>query len=233
MHKCSDMIIAVRDDVDANSVKCLTCAHIKSITNKLDTLTVTRAKIRLLDKHFSFIGQGSGRRVYDIGVGQVLKLSLNAKGRAQSEVEIDILKHGECTPHLYSYSDDMQSWLIVSRVEKARAGDFKKLIGIDCDTLYKYLSHLLPMQYGLLKVELDQNIVDFCDNSEDIQSICALIGNFDMHLGELASKRSWGTLKGKLVLMDCGLTVEVFQNYYKLYQDGLGNYRVGKYGKVK
>jgi len=137
--------------------------------------------------YYKYIGSGSSRDVFDLENGYVVKMARNFAGIAQNKAEYNIS----------NYSDSN----LFAKVIKV-SNDFNFLIMEKADKIYN-ISEVLDYFNVRDKKELL--------HLEELQNIKS---NYNLILGDLDRKSSWGIIKRKTVIIDYGFTREVCQRYY-------------------
>lgn len=137
---------------------------------------------------YSFIGKGSGRVVYDLGNGQVVKVAKNIKGLAQNieEYKISLVDDSNLFARVYDLSDDY-SFLIMDRAEHIE----------DISFVWDYFhvgSNEELVQVGRLR-----------DLSE----------KYNLMIWDLSRAVNWGEIDGRPKIIDYGFTRQVRRRYYK------------------
>lgn len=216
---CQDCIALSRQnagsDVEQINTECNEtepCA--KDLTDQLDQMNSFAAKIRYMDMRFPRLGCGTGRRVYDIGQGKVLKLSINAKGQAQNEVEADRSMgdwYADTLPKVYDASPD-NAWIVVDKATPVTKKCFMKTFNRDMETVFLYIeSRIDPHAKNII----DKNDEAFLDGNEWLQELLDCIVNFDLMFRDICRKGAWGKVGDRLVIRDYGLSRYVWEEYYK------------------
>lgn len=137
--------------------------------------------------YYRYIGSGSSRDVFDLGNGYVIKMAKNRAGIAQNESEYNISYYDNSG--LFAKVIDVSDNLDMLIMEKA-----DKVYNIS--EVWKYFN--VRGKIGLLQLQELQNIKK----------------NYNLLLGDLQRKSSWGMIKGRPVIIDYGFTREVRQRYY-------------------
>ncbi len=139
------------------------------------------------DGSFRKLGAGSGRYVYDMGNGYVVKYGRNVKGQAQNQEEYEIY-HIRFDPILAAAT--------------ALSGDNRILIMEKVEPYYtsKYICEYFQISNlrGVLQVPEVRRMT------------------YDYHLvgADLTKLSSWGEARKRPVLLDYGFTTEVRHRYY-------------------
>ena len=137
--------------------------------------------------YYRYIGSGSGRKVFDLGNGYVIKVAKNRAGIAQNKSE-------------YKISSNDHSNLFAKVIQASN--DFNLLIMQKADKIYN-ISYVLKYFNVTSKRELL--------NSKELQNIKR---NYNLVLSDFDRESSWGMINGRPVIIDYGFTREVKERYY-------------------
>jgi mRNA-degrading endonuclease RelE of RelBE toxin-antitoxin system len=193
-------------------------------------------KIKYCNDNLQRIASGSSRIVYKIDDATVLKLAKNKKGLAQNEAETqyrDDLYAPDIFAEVYD-NDENFYWIEMQLARKAKPTDFKRLTGYDFKTFQNFVTYSaqqylprrsygfsIPSEYKqLFDSEEFQNMV--WDNPDNVfyQTNEYLTSYQIEKYGDVQRISSWGVVKDKhdgtdkLVLIDYGLTDDIFNQYY-------------------
>lgn len=146
--------------------------------------------INLRKGNYRCIGSGSGRRVYDLENGYVVKVAKNKRGIAQNEAEYHISATG---------SSD-----IFARILKATE-NFSLLIMEKAERII-YISDVWKFYHVKSNWELFQ-----LDQLKEISS------NYNLLLSDLCRPVNWGTINDRPVIIDYGYTLGVKNRYYRFF----------------
>lgn len=143
-------------------------------------------------RKYRYIGSGSGRRVFDLGDGHVIKVAKNKKGIAQNEVEHRISR--ETSSKLFapviSMSEDAR-YLIMEKAERVYSmSEVMWYFGVRTE-------HQLLKDPDIHKIILD----------------------YDLVRADILRKSSWGFVGDELVIIDYGFTRYVRERYYRRHHD--------------
>ncbi len=141
----------------------------------------------LRDNKFSYIGSGSGRHVFDLGNGYVVKAAKNRKGFAQNKVEYQIAQdsHSSLFAEIIQVSDDY-GLLIMERAHRVK----------EMKEVWKYFH--VHSNSELARVT-------------EIRRICE---KYNLLFADLRRTSSWGWVNDKMVIIDYGFTGSVRRKYY-------------------
>jgi hypothetical protein len=138
---------------------------------------------------YPLIGSGSGRNVYDLGNGYVVKKARNHKGIAQNEAEYRIYNHShsELLANIIGLSDD-NIYLVMEKAEKLRS----------MSDVWRYYRVSGPKEFFRSTL--------FLDAAE----------RYHLLPNDLYRKTSWGMINGKPVVIDYGFTRET-RRFYTMF----------------
>lgn len=178
------------------------------------------ARIKYVKQRLPKVAQGSARAVFIVDENTVLKVAMNAKGKAQNNVEADLGRAGYYpVAHVYEVGDD-GVWIEMEKAQKITTKTFKQVSGMPFDRFAEIILYFDAERNGKNhywdKPEGYDEIWD--EGIPLIKEIMDLIGNYDMPGGDIARISSWGIVardgKQELVLIDFGLTKSVWDDYY-------------------
>ena len=137
--------------------------------------------------YYRYIGSGSGRKVFDLGNGYVIKVAKNSAGIAQnmSEYKISLNDHSNLFAKVIQASNDFRL-VIMKKANKIYTISY----------VWDYFNVANKSEFFKLK-EL-QNIKQ----------------RYNLLLSDLDRVSSWGTINENLVIIDYGFTREVMEKYY-------------------
>lgn len=171
------------------------------------------------------IGGGSSRLVYQIDDKWVLKLAKNAKGIAQNEAEYRI-----CTdmyaPDILPQVDDNVSdedsyeWIVCEFVLPAKKDDFKQCLGVPFEDV-AHLCDAIRMNMHREEQRIYQNYTENENATYFFDQLREYAMSFEYSLGDARRIVNWGLANredGAMpVILDAGLTPEVYDTYYKRF----------------
>lgn len=169
------------------------------------------------------IGVGSSRVAFKIeyqGRPTVLKIAKNAKGLAQNQQESEILEDyyleslNVAIPMIdYDKESRKPTWIHVEYAEKAKDSDFKKITGLSFKDTILFTAQLSgkPIRRYTLPSNMNENDLE---NNEFIGNLSNYFGNYDHPLADYTRLANWGVYKGNPVIIDIGMTDDIFKTYY-------------------
>jgi len=181
---------------------------------QLSSIPSFSKQIKYASLNWLRLTSGSSRVIFDYSPDYVLKLAKNEKGISQNSVENYnfIQNHYKDIIANVIDSDPNNKWLVVEKASKMTIAQFKSITGIDFQNFCNYINDRFNLskhvKYNVInKEELDNNIF--------IYEVVDLMANFNMPPGDITRKNSWGIVKNKVVLIDYGLTMDNYNEYYK------------------
>lgn len=137
--------------------------------------------------NYRYIGSGSGRKVFDLENGYVVKIAKNQAGIAQNRTEYQISFHDNSG--LFAEVIQVSNDFIFLIMEKAKKID-------NFSYICKYFN-----------IKNNRELA----NLSELQNIHK---KYNLLWSDLFRKSSWGILDGKPVIIDYGYTKAVAQRYY-------------------
>ena len=189
-------------------------------------------RVKYCENRLKKLGAGTSRRVYQIDNEKCLKLAKNRKGIAQNIEEINLgndMYAGSCFAKVYDY-DSNGLFVEMELARRAKESDFERLVGIPfdvyCDIIVRTAANYLPsnnQSRNWINKSMDDSYEYVMDNIDDFEFISEVIdymGNFQVKAyGDLQRLSSYGVVKRngqeEMVIVDFGLTEDVFNNYYR------------------
>lgn len=137
--------------------------------------------------NYKCIGSGSGRRVYDLENGYVIKVAKNRKGIAQNEAEYEIALENRSN--------------IFARITHV-SEDFMLLIMEKAERIYQF-SYVL-------------NYFNVRGNRElfQIDEFRSILNRYNLLPIDLCTRVNWGIINNCPVIIDYGFTRHVKRKYY-------------------
>ena len=137
--------------------------------------------------YYRYIGSGSGRQVFDLENGYVVKVAKNNAGIAQNKSE-------------YKISVNDYSRLFAKVIQASN--DFKLLIMQKADKINN-----ISYVFKYFNVRSKRDLF----NLKELQTIKE---NYNLLLNDFGRESSWGMINGIPVIIDYGFTREVRDRYY-------------------
>lgn len=140
-------------------------------------------------RNYPLLGSGSGRNVYDLGNGYVVKKARNQRGIVQNEAEHRIYNysHSELLAVIIAVSDDYM-YLVMEKADKISS----------MSEVWRYYHVSGPKEF--FRSSIFHNVAE----------------RYHLLPNDLYRKTSWGSINGKPVVIDYGFTRET-RRYYTLF----------------
>ena len=158
-------------------------------------------RIRYAQERAQKAGAGSSRVAFIIpyeGRRTVLKVAKNKKGMVQNEVEAQKLEDwylrnlGIIIPLIdYDEQNSQPTWIHTEFATKAKQSDFIKETGVPLETLIAYAEKTSGKKQSHIR-SYDFSKVN--EESELVQSIVDLVGNYDLPTGDFTRLANWRNL---------------------------------------
>lgn len=136
---------------------------------------------------YKYIGKGSGRIVFDMRNGYVVKLAKNRAGIEQNKVEYNISNNDNS--NIFAkvlYASDNYNYIIMRKAEKIYNMSYVRMY-FNVKNEREFFN-LYPLQ----KIKNKYNLI----------------------LGDLNRESSWGIIDNQVVIIDYGFTKKVKEQYY-------------------
>jgi len=186
---------------------------LKVVLKNLEGLETYQARKKYAEKNLKHLSSGSSRIVYQAKDKSIIKLAKNDKGIAQNKAEANPKMKSKFLNEIIAHAKDY-SWIQTHFLEKITVKDFKEMTDLEFDDFGE------SIRYGLKNVSgnTDKDKPKFFDkvSKTEIYKEMKRIGEkFKLMPGDLARISSWGTKDGRPVLIDAGLTKEVYEDFYE------------------
>jgi len=170
------------------------------------------------------ITSGSGREIFELPNGKILKLAKNPKGIAQNESECDgglQDMYGDLVTQIVD-CDENGIWIVVEQATKISKSRFKAITGLDFDKFTawlwdQYLLHDRGESPALAYYYTDED-AKMMEKNEFANKVISMVIDFAQQPGDYRRINSWGEVnrngKPMAVLVDYGLTDEIYNTHY-------------------
>jgi hypothetical protein len=190
------------------------------------------ARLKYCEERLPKLGAGTSRRVYKVDNEKCIKLAKNKKGIAQNLEEISLgndIYAGDCFAKVYDY-DENGLFVEMELARKAKESDFERLTGLPfdcyCDLIIRVALTYLPNNSytkNWVNKEMDDTYNYVMENIDDYEFISDVVDYMQNYLlktyGDLQRLSSYGVVtrngKEQMVIIDYGLSENVFNSYYK------------------
>jgi hypothetical protein len=186
---------------------------IGTVLSNLQKLETYAARKKYAEQNLKHLSSGSSRIVYLTPGKTIVKLAKNDKGVAQNKAEANPEMKSKFLNKILKHADNY-AWIEVEFLDKITAKQFEEMTGIpfsDFDEAIRFGLKDVSENTGLTK---PKNF-DKVSQSEIYKEMKRVGERFKLMPGDLARISSWGTKDGRPVLIDAGLTAQVFADFYE------------------
>lgn len=189
--------------------------NLKVILKNLESLETYTARKKYAENNLERLSSGSSRIAYLTGTEIVIKLAKNDKGIAQNEAEINATKkfpHAKYLNKVLSGAKNF-SWIKFNFLEKITEKEFEEF------TDFKFDDFGNSMRYALR--EISSSVKKKPKKYDEISKLAIfkelkkIAQELDLMPGDLAKISSYGKKDNHPVLIDAGLTKQVFEDFYE------------------
>jgi hypothetical protein len=179
-------------------------------------------RVQYCNQHLQRISSGSSRIVYKVDDTKVLKLAKNKKGLAQNEVEIEYsldYMWDDIVAKIFDY-DQNNLWVEMELARKVTPKKFYEIVGFTFEDYCNGIRYHSDQQKHIsIETSKPNNYEQMWEDNEFMYSIFDIIGSYDFTVGDLCRLNSYGLVNRNgqedIVLIDYGLTNDVYDSYYK------------------
>lgn len=186
---------------------------ISEILKNLEKLETYAARKKYAENNLKHLSSGSARIVYLTPDKTVIKLAKNDKGIAQNKAEANPKMKSKFLNQVIKYADNY-AWMETHYLDKITTKEFEEMTHIpfsDFEEAVRYGLKNVSENTGLTKPKKFAEVA----NSEIYKEMKRVGEKFKLMPGDLARISSWGAKDGHPVLIDAGLTAEVFADFYE------------------
>lgn len=185
---------------------------LKTILKNIEGLENYNSRKEYAEKNLKHLSSGSSRIVYSSPDDTIIKLAKNDKGLAQNEAECNPKMKSKYLNKVIKHAKDF-SWMETHYLDKITVKDFKKMTGLEFEDFGEAIRYGLKNVSGNSGKDKPKKFDEVAES--EIYKEMKKIGNqFKLMPGDLARISSWGTKDGEPILIDAGLTQDVFDEYY-------------------
>lgn len=186
---------------------------LKTILSNLEKLETYQARKKYAEKNLTHLSSGSSRIVYLSDKKTIIKMAKNDKGIAQNRAEANPKMKSKFLNEILSHAKNY-AWIEVCYLDKITVKDFKEMTELDFDDFGESIRYGLRKISGNTDKEKPKNF-DRVEKSEIYKELKRVGEKFKLMPGDLARISSWGSRDDRPVLIDAGLTKDVFADFYE------------------
>lgn len=185
---------------------------LKTILENIDSLETYNARKKYAEENLEHLSSGSSRIVYLSPDKTVIKMAQNDKGIAQNKAESNPKMISKYINKIISKSKDF-NWIETYFLDKITEKEFEDMTGISFKDFGKAIS------YGLKNIsgnssEKEPDNFDKVKDSEIYKDLVAVSKKCKLLPGDIERISSFGKKDDHPILIDAGLTEEVYDDYY-------------------
>lgn len=184
-------------------------SDLKTILKNIEDLDTYQARIKYAEKNLKHLSSGSSRLVYQAPNKTIIKLAKNDKGIAQNKAEANPKMKSDFLNGIISKSKD-GIWIQTHFLEKITEKEFERLTRVSFEDFGEALSHGVKKSSGK-----DPKAFEKTSKTPIYKEMKRLCEKFHLLPGDIVRISSWGTKDKKPVLIDAGLTEEIFEEFYE------------------
>lgn len=186
---------------------------LKVVLSNIEGLETYNARKNYAERNLKHLSSGSSRIVYLTPSKTILKMAKNDKGIAQNKAEANPEMKSKYLNPIISCAKN-HAWLETHYLDKINEGEFEKMTGLKFGDFGDSLRYGLKDVSGNKDIEKPENFEKVAKS--DIYKELRDIGEkFKLLPGDIARISSWGTKDGRPVLIDAGLTRDIFDEFYE------------------
>lgn len=184
-------------------------SDLKIILKNIEELETYQARIKYAEDNLKHLSSGSSRVVYQAPDKSIIKLAKNDKGIAQNKAEANSKMKSEFLNQIIDKAKD-GSWIQTHFLDKITEKDFEKLTKVSFKDFGDVLTYGVKKSSGSKPKTFDK--ISKTPVYKEMKNLC---DNFHLLPGDVIRISSWGTKDKKPVLIDAGLTEEIFEEFYE------------------
>lgn len=186
---------------------------LKVVLANLEQLETYNARKKYAERNLKHLSSGSSRIVYLTPGKTIIKLAKNDKGIAQNKAEANPEMKSKYLNQIINCAKNC-AWCETHYLEKITEKEFEEMTGLKFDDFGDALRYGLKSVSGNEDAKKPANFEQVAKS--DIYKELKDIGErFKLLPGDIARISSWGTKDGKPVLIDAGLTRDIYDEFYE------------------
>lgn len=186
---------------------------LKTVLSNIEGLETYNARKNYAERNLKHLSSGSSRIVYLTPSKTIIKLAKNDKGIAQNKAEANPAMKSKYLNQIINCAKNY-SWLETHYLDKITEKEFEEMTGLKFEEFGDSLRYGLKGVSGNKDIEKPDNFEKVSES--DIYKELRDIGEkFKLLPGDIARISSWGTKDGRPVLIDAGLTRDIFDEFYE------------------
>ena len=186
---------------------------LKVILSNIEQLETYNARKKYAERNLKHLSSGSSRIVYLTPGKTIVKLAKNDKGIAQNKAEGNPKMKSKYLNEIIGKAKN-DSWIETHYLDKITEKEFEEMTDLKFENFGDSIRYALQNVSGNTGKEKPENF-DKVSHSDIFKELKDIGEKFKLMPGDLARISSWGTKDGRPVLIDAGLTKDVFDDFYE------------------
>jgi len=188
-------------------------SDLKVVLSNIEKLETYNARKKYAERNLEHLSSGSARIVYLTPDKTIVKLAKNDKGIAQNKAESNPKMKSSYLNKIISCAKNY-AWCETHYLDKITEKDFEKMTGLDFEEFGDAIRYGLKEMSGNTDKKKPKNF-DEVSKSDIYKEMKDIGQKFKLLPGDMARISSWGTKDGKPILIDAGLTRDIFEEFYE------------------
>jgi hypothetical protein len=184
-------------------------SDLQTILKNIEDLETYQARIKYAEDNLKHLSSGSSRLVYQAPDKSIIKLAKNDKGLAQNKAEANPKMKSDFLNQIIDKSKD-GSWIQTHFLDKITEKEFEKLTKTSFEDFGDALTYGVKKSSGSKPKNFDK--VSKTPIYKEMKRLC---DTFHLLPGDVIRISSWGTKDKKPILIDAGLTEDIFEEFYE------------------
>lgn len=186
---------------------------LRTILKNIEKLETYHARKKYAERNLKHLSSGSSRIVYLTPEKTILKLAKNDRGIAQNKAEANPKMKSKYLNKILKHAHN-HAWIETTFLKKITEKQFKKQTGLEFNDFGDAIRFGLKSISSSKGLEKPDNF-DEVEESEIYKEVKDVGERFKLMPGDIARISSWGTKDDHPVLIDAGLTKDVYEEYYE------------------
>ena len=186
---------------------------LKTVLSNIENLETYTARKNYAERNLKHLSSGSARIVYLTPGETIVKLAKNDKGIAQNKAEANPEMKSKYLNKILSCAKNF-AWCEVPYLEKITEKQFEEMTGLKFNDFGDAIRYGLKDISGNADKEKPENF-DKVAQSDIYKELKDIGEKFKLLPGDMARISSWGSKDGRPVLIDAGLTRDIYDEFYE------------------
>lgn len=186
---------------------------LKTVLSNIEKLETYNARKKYAERNLKHLSSGSSRIVYLTPSKTIVKLAKNDKGIAQNKAEANPKMKSKYLNEILGCAKNY-SWCETHYLDKITEKDFEEMTDLKFNDFGDSIRYGLRSVSGNTDKDKPENF-DEVSKSDIYKELKDIGEKFKLLPGDMARISSWGTKDGRPILIDAGLTRDIFDEFYE------------------